>query len=30
MNITNRYNKEEKAIIKLNEKILKLEYENET
>ena len=30
MNITNRYNKEEKAIIKLKEKILKLEYENET
>ena len=30
MNITNRYNKEEKAIIKLKEKILKLEYEKET
>lgn len=34
MNITNkskfRYNKEEKAIIQLKEKILKLEYENET
>ena len=34
MNITNkskfRYNKEEKTIIQLKEKILKLEYENET